>query len=65
MSTSSLKTIYYALFHSLMTYGIIFWGNSLLGATVFCLQKKAIRIMEDVEIGFCAETYLGNSIFCH
>jgi hypothetical protein len=24
MSTSSLKTIYYTLFHSLMTYGIIF-----------------------------------------
>jgi hypothetical protein len=46
MSTLSLKTIYYALFHSLMTYGIIFWGNSPLGATIFRLQKKAIRIME-------------------
>jgi hypothetical protein len=29
-----------------MTYGIIFWGNSLLGATIIRLQKKAIRIME-------------------
>jgi hypothetical protein len=29
-----------------MTYGIIFWGNSALGATIFHLQKKAIRIME-------------------
>jgi hypothetical protein len=46
MSISSLKTIYYALFHSLMTCGIIFWGNSALGATIFRLQKKAIRIME-------------------
>jgi hypothetical protein len=46
MFTSSLKTIYHALFHSLMTYGIIFWGNSALGATTFHLQKKAIRIME-------------------
>jgi hypothetical protein len=27
-------------------YGIIFWGNSALGATVFHLQKKAIRVME-------------------
>jgi hypothetical protein len=27
-------------------YGIIFWGNSPLGATMFHLQKKAIRIME-------------------
>jgi hypothetical protein len=30
----------------LSTYGIIFWGNSPLGATMFRLQKKAIRIME-------------------
>jgi hypothetical protein len=29
-----------------MTHGIIFWGNSPLGATIFCLQKKSIRIME-------------------
>jgi hypothetical protein len=29
-----------------MTYGIIFLGNSPLGATIFRLQKKAIRIME-------------------
>jgi hypothetical protein len=47
MSTSSLKTIYYALFHSLMTYGIIFCGNSALGATIFRLQTIAIRIMEE------------------
>jgi hypothetical protein len=46
MSTLSLKTIYYSLFHSLMTYGIIFWGNFPLGATIFRLQKKAIKIME-------------------
>jgi hypothetical protein len=45
MSTSSLKTIYYAIFPSLMTCGNIFWGNSPLGATIFRLQKKAIRIM--------------------
>jgi hypothetical protein len=47
MSTSSLKTIYYTPFHSIMTYGIIFWGNSSLGATIFGLQKEAIRIMEE------------------
>jgi hypothetical protein len=46
MSTSSLKIIYYAFFHSLVTYGIIFWGNSPLVATMFCLKEKAIRIME-------------------
>jgi hypothetical protein len=29
-----------------MTYGIILGGNSALGATIFRLPKKAIRIME-------------------
>jgi hypothetical protein len=28
MSYSTLITIYYSLFHSVMAYGIIFWGNS-------------------------------------
>jgi hypothetical protein len=37
-----------------MIYGIIFWGNSPLGATIFRLQKKAIRVM-----GGC-----GNRISC-
>jgi hypothetical protein len=29
-----------------MSYGIIFWGKSLLSSIVLRLQKKAIRIME-------------------
>jgi hypothetical protein len=46
MSTSSLKMIYHVFFHSLMIYGIIFWGNSPQSDTIFRLQKKTIRIME-------------------
>ena len=46
MSVSSLKVIYYAFFHSVMSYGIIFWGNSSPSSIIFRIQKKAIRIME-------------------
>jgi len=40
MSVSSLKVIYYALFHSVMSYGIIFWGNSSHSHIIFRIQKK-------------------------
>jgi len=35
--------VYHSLFHTVMTYGIIFWGNSSHGTQVFIIQKKAIR----------------------
>ena len=50
MSHSSLITIYYALFHSSMSYGIIFWGNSSNKQKIFKLQKRAIRTRTHVEI---------------
>jgi len=28
LSLDSLKLIYYSYFHSILTYGIIFWGNT-------------------------------------
>jgi hypothetical protein len=46
MSVSSLKVTCYAFFHSVMSYGIIFWGNWSHSCIIFRIQKKAIRIME-------------------
>jgi len=46
LSASSLKMIFCAFFHLAMSYGIIFWGNSLHSYIIFRIQKKAIRIME-------------------
>jgi len=37
--------IYYSYFHSIMTYGIIFGGNSHYSNTIFRLQKRIIRII--------------------
>ena len=35
--------IYYTPFHSIMSYSIIFWGNSTHSQKIFELQKRAIR----------------------
>jgi hypothetical protein len=45
MKTENLKLVYFAYFHSIMSYGIIFWGNSTDCKKVFCIQEKIIRIM--------------------
>ena len=35
--------------HSIIAYGIIFWGNSSHSNNIFKLQKKAIRIIVNVD----------------
>jgi hypothetical protein len=45
MSLESLRMIYYAYMHSIMTYGIIFGGNSYYTVKLFRIQKNGIRIM--------------------
>lgn len=45
MSLSSLRMIYFAYIHSVMTYRIIFWGNSSYTIKLFRIQKNVIRIM--------------------
>jgi hypothetical protein len=46
MKTETLKLVYFAYFHSIMSYVIIFWGNSTDSKKVFYIQQKIIRIME-------------------
>jgi len=45
VSLLTLKAIYYAYFHTIMSYGVIFWGQSPDSLKVFLLQKRVIRIM--------------------
>jgi len=45
VNKNAIIVIYHSLFHAVMTYGIIFLGNSSHSFQVFRLQKKAIRII--------------------
>jgi len=46
---NTLKSIYYAYFHSVIKYVINFWGNSSNSGNIFTLQKKIIRIMAGIQ----------------
>jgi hypothetical protein len=50
----TLRMVYFSNFHSLLSYGIIFWGNSSHSDTFFKLQKRSIRIIMRV----------GNNVSC-
>src|SRR5215475_9356191 len=44
-SPEVLKMVYFSCFHSIMSYGIIFWGNSHHSINIFKIQKRILRIM--------------------
>jgi len=39
MSPETLKMVYFAYIHSIMSYGIIFWGNQPYSDKIFKIQK--------------------------
>jgi hypothetical protein len=45
MPIETLKIVYCSYFHSLLTYGIIFWGNSPFSMHIFRIRKRIIRVM--------------------
>jgi hypothetical protein len=45
MSLDVMKLIYYSYVHSVISYGIIFWGISHLSESVFKIQKRIIRVI--------------------
>ena len=48
LSWDTLRMVYFSYFHSIMTYGIIFWGTSRHSNIIFRLQKRAIRIIAGI-----------------
>jgi len=45
LSISTLKNTYYSIFHSIMSYGIILYGNSSHSSVIFKMQEMVIRII--------------------
>jgi len=45
LSILALKMVYHSLFHSIMSYGIMFWGNSPHTHIIFKMQKRVLRII--------------------
>jgi hypothetical protein len=45
MSQEVMKLVYYACFYPSLSYGVIFWGNSIDETKIFQMQKVASRII--------------------
>jgi hypothetical protein len=45
MSLEVTKMIYYSYVHSVISYGIIVWGNSHFSDSVFKIQKRIMRVI--------------------
>ena len=45
LNIKTLKVVYFTHFHSLIKYGIIFWGNSTTICKMFIVQKEILRTM--------------------
>ena len=50
VTQQNMKVVYFSYFHSVTTYGVIFWGNSTDRNKVFTLQKRAIRLITNSSI---------------
>jgi hypothetical protein len=54
----SLKTVYFSLVHSVISYGIIFWGSSIHAKIIFKIQKRIIRIIMKLGImNSCGDSF--------
>lgn len=48
VSTTVLRTAYFALFHSKLSYALLAWGHSAIRHRVFGLQRRAVRVVGGV-----------------
>ena len=48
VSLDVLRSAYFGLFHSHLSYGILLWGHSASARRVFAVQRRAIRVLDDL-----------------
>jgi hypothetical protein len=53
----TVRTLNCAYLHSLLLYGLIFWGNSTNAKLIFRLQKRAIRAMVQIPKNISCKQY--------
>jgi len=47
MSVEAMRPVYFSYFHSILSYGIIFWENSVHSKYIFKIQKRTNRVITD------------------
>ena len=58
MSTETLRMVYFAYVHSIMSYGIILGGNQPYSEKTFKIQKRVIRIITNSRMRYsCRELF--------
>jgi hypothetical protein len=66
ISDDALKQVYFAYFHSLMSYGTLIWGNSTDANRVLLMQKRAIRALIGAKSRTsCRDHFLAHGIMTH
>lgn len=63
LDTDSIMSVYYANFHSVISYNIAVWGRSSDINRILILQKRVIRMIFNLETHTsCRTTFCGNKI---
>lgn len=55
------KTAYFAYFHAVATYGILLWGASPQAERIFLKQKKAVRVLCNLQSTQSCKSYFTTS----
>lgn len=46
LDNNTMRVVYFAMIHSLLSYAVVLWGNSVKSYKVFYLQKASVRIID-------------------